>query len=190
MCVTFAFFPPVPGSPGRCAFFGALGDEEFFVIEGWRWRGCWESDSQAFCHVYKLVSVTHCIVLTVVAIHTVECRVRNNHINHINHNHHNHNQPGVLPCFLRVALMEESRQSTAMAVDCEGAARRRRQRRLRQFLCHERLSVAMHLAEAFHHSAGLSKLKVVERRERQEEAGSETYCGPKTRLWDAAGASV
>ena len=26
----------------------------------------------------KLVSVTHCVVLTDVAIHTVECRVRNN----------------------------------------------------------------------------------------------------------------
>ena len=75
--------------------------------------------------------------------------------------------------------MEESRQSTAMAVDCEGAAQRRRQRRFRQFLRHERLSVAMHLAEALHHSAGPSKLKVVERRERQEEAGSETYHAPR-----------
>ena len=43
--------------------------------------------------------------------------------------------------------------------------------------------IAMALAEALHHSAGPSKKKVVERRERQEEAGSETYYapwGPKT----------
>ena len=37
----------------------------------------------------------------------------------------------------------------------------------------------MALAEALHHSAGPSKKKVVERRERQEEAGSETYCAPR-----------
>ena len=36
----------------------------------------------------------------------------------------------------------------------------------------------MALAEALHHSAGPSKKKVV-RRERQEEAGSETYCAPR-----------
>ena len=34
-----------------------------------------------------------------------------------------------------------------------GAARRRRERRLRQFLRHERLSVAMALAEFTHHAA-------------------------------------
>ena len=37
----------------------------------------------------------------------------------------------------------------------------------------------MHLAEALHHSAGPSKLKVVERHKRQEEAGSETYYAPR-----------
>ena len=53
--------------------------------------------------------------------------------------------------------MEESRQSTAMAVDCGGAARRRRQRRLRQFLRHERLGVAMALADSPHHIAQRQK---------------------------------
>ena len=43
--------------------------------------------------------------------------------------------------------MEGSMQSTAAAVDCGGASWRRRQRRLRQFLRHERLSVAMALSE-------------------------------------------
>ena len=42
---------------------------------------------------------------------------------------------------------------------------RRRQRRPRQFLRHERLSVAMALAEALHHSSGPTTKKVVERRE-------------------------
>ena len=37
-----------------------------------------------------------------------------------------------------------------------GAAQRRRARRLRQFLHHEKLSVAMHLAAATHHSHGRS----------------------------------
>ena len=64
-----------------------------------------------------------------------------------------------------------------------GAAQRRRGRRLRAMLRHEQQSIAIALAEALHHSAGPSKKKVVERRERQEEAGSETYHaarGPKT----------
>ena len=39
------------------------------------------------------------------------------------------------------------------AADAAGAARRRRERRLRQFLRHERLSVAMALAEFTHHTA-------------------------------------
>ena len=56
-----------------------------------------------------------------------------------------------------------------------GAAMRRRQRRLRSMLRHERQSIAMALAEALHHSAGPSKKKVGERRERQEEEVHETH---------------
>ena len=59
------------------------------------------------------------------------------------------------------------------------AAQRRKGRRLRSWWRHEQQSIAMALAEALHHSAGPSKKKVVERRERQEEAGSETYCAPR-----------
>ena len=33
------------------AYFSALDDEEFFVVEGSGWRGRWESDSQVFCHL-------------------------------------------------------------------------------------------------------------------------------------------
>ena len=56
----------------------------------------------------------------------------------------------------------------------QGAARRR-QRRLRQFLRHERLSVAIALAEALHHSYGLLTKKVVERREGPEGEVRETH---------------
>ena len=41
-----------------------------------------------------------------------------------------------------------------MAARDAGSARRRRERRLRMHLRHERLSVAMALAEALHHSSG------------------------------------
>ena len=55
-----------------------------------------------------------------------------------------------------------------------GAARRRRERRLRAWLRHERQSVAAAVAEALHHSAGLRE-KVVERRGRQEGEVHETH---------------
>ena len=43
--------------------------------------------------------------------------------------------------------------STACVDIAVGAARRRRERRLRSWLKHERLTVAMALAEASHHTA-------------------------------------
>ena len=59
-------------------------------------------------------------------------------------------------------------------VDGEGAARRRRQRRLRSWLKHERQSVAMALAEYTHHaSRGQTRARA------REEAGSETYYAPR-----------
>ena len=68
-----------------------------------------------------------------------------------------------------------------MEVDgASGAARRRRERRLRAWLRHERQSVAAALAEALHHSSGPKK-KVVERRERQEGRGT-TACGHRRHL--------
>ena len=57
-----------------------------------------------------------------------------------------------------------------MAVDsAPGAAMRRRQRRLRQFLRHERLTVAMALAEATHHAAP----------RRQKPASATVYDAPR-----------
>ena len=67
-----------------------------------------------------------------------------------------------------------------MEVDgATGAAARRRQRRLRAWLRHERQSVAAALAEALHHSAGLRE-KVVERRERQEGEVHVTHNVPRS----------
>ena len=61
-----------------------------------------------------------------------------------------------------------------MEVDgATGAAARRRQRRLRAWLRHERQSVAAALAEALHHSAG-PREKVVERRETHNVPRSQT----------------
>ena len=62
-----------------------------------------------------------------------------------------------------------------MEVDgATGAAARRRQRRLRAWLRHERQSVAAAVAEALHHSAG-PREKVVEKRGRQEGEVHETH---------------
>ena len=62
-----------------------------------------------------------------------------------------------------------------MEVDgVSGAARRRKERRLRAWLRHERQSVAAAVAEALHHSAG-PREKVVERLVRQEGEVNEQY---------------
>ena len=52
-----------------------------------------------------------------------------------------------------------------------GSARRRRERRLRSMLRHERMAVAMALAEALHHSSGL---RVMERAQHAAPRGQET----------------
>ena len=49
-------------------------------------------------------------------------------------------------------------------------ARRWRERRLPSFLRHERMAVALHLAEALHHSSGASLEPVAEMREEEVEA--------------------
>ena len=51
-----------------------------------------------------------------------------------------------------------------------GAAQRRRARRLRQFIRHEKLSVAMHLAAALHHFYGRSGADA--------STQTETYAAP------------
>ena len=65
-----------------------------------------------------------------------------------------------------------------MADRASGSARRRRERRLRSFLRHERMAVALHFAEALHHSSGASLEPVVERREEEVEA-EVVYVAPR-----------
>ena len=59
--------------------------------------------------------------------------------------------------------------------NASGAARRRRERRLRQFLRHERLSVAMAMAESTHHAAH------GDRGWPGPESGYEMHCTAKLR---------
>ena len=82
-----------------------------------------------------------------------------------------------------------------------GSARRRRERRLRSMPRHERMAVAMALAEALHHSSGL---KVMERAQHAAQRGQETgtragvaglapvseYVAPALAVFDAAPAPV
>ena len=73
-----------------------------------------------------------------------------------------------------VVSLAASQMMAGGEVDGEGAARRRRQRRLRSWLKHERQSVAMALAEYTHHaSRGQTRARA------REEAGSETYYAPR-----------
>ena len=92
-------------------------------------------------------------------------------------------QPGVsptveVPQIQFIATFDETpvvQQRWVPATTATGAAMRRRQQRLRQFMRHECLSVAMALAEALHHSSGLLTKKVVERREGPEGEVRETH---------------
>ena len=75
--------------------------------------------------------------------------------------------------------MSTKHLSLVVATGDSGAARRHRERRLRSWAKHERLSVAMALAEALHHNTGPSTKRVVARREEQEEVENETHNAPR-----------
>ena len=62
-----------------------------------------------------------------------------------------------------------------MAEHAAGAAKRRRERRLRQWHCDERMTVAMALAEATHHAAPRGPKTA----RAQEEVERETYNVPR-----------
>ena len=54
---------------------------------------------------------------------------------------------------MRGPLSEPTKEDMPSVAHAAGAAKRRRERRLRQFFRHERLTVAMLLAESQHHAA-------------------------------------
>ena len=122
------------------AHFSALDDEEFFVVEGSGWRGRRESDYQVFCHPNSM--------------HAPRCHT-DKHMTSApgpHHNHHNHHkaQTGCANLdFLCCTMMADP----SGRPQSRGVARRRRERRLRSMLRHERMTVAMALAEFSHHSS-------------------------------------
>ena len=87
----------------------------------------------------------------------------------------------------RVPIFMSRLEKTALAVDVVidvdsalGAAMRRRQRRLRQFLRHERLTVAMALAEKMHHtSRGQKTARAREEEREMHYAMGQTTPSPK-----------
>ena len=94
------------------------------------------------------------------------------------HHHHHHTGSDRLRCFCVASLF-------VLAVDImlnvervtTGSARRRRERRLRSMLRHERMSVAMALAERLHHSADvtyLGKKELVEHAQYNAPRGQKT----------------
>ena len=87
----------------------------------------------------------------------LRARVRNNNNNYHNHNHHNHNHnthnnQAVYPKSALVCVTCCEWTSAISPFQGAAAAQRRRQRRLRSRLRHERTTVAMALAERTHHS--------------------------------------
>ena len=72
----------------------------------------------------------------------------------------------------------ESMWSVPSAEHAAGTAKRRRERRLRQFLQHERLAVAMLLAETNHHAAPRGQTMARSRRRVRDEAHGEVPEAP------------
>ena len=92
------------------------------------------------------------------------------------HNHHNHHKSVFLRSHARVNFRESLWQSTPWMLTALGlpSAKRRRERRLRAMLRHERQTVAMELAAALHHSLmqGLGRtLACGHRRQRAQGSG-------------------
>ena len=96
---------------------------------------------------------------------------------HTTTHHHTHHQTSQLKVALfccDLSLLTQAGAMDGARVDAAGgtsSARRRRERRLRSMLRHERMAVAMALAEALHHSSGL---KVMERAQHAALRGQET----------------
>ena len=74
-----------------------------------------------------------------------------------NHHHHHHHQSVSVKCSLLLLPLWTSSGQPMAERDCSGvgSARRRRERRLRSWWRHERMTVAAELAVALHHSRGV-----------------------------------
>ena len=91
------------------------------------------------------------------------------------HHHHPHHQALALKSD-RVSCFPFCKLWQLMEVDCDGpsSARRRRERRLRSWLRHERMTVAMALAEKLHHSAYRTHLPKKEEVEQDQALRGQT----------------
>ena len=107
------------------------------------WRGRLESDSQVACHQNSLHVPRWCIG------RDISSAQRPHHL------HHHQVQTGcVASCVARVFVPAVDMMNVERdAGGGTGSARRRREGRLRSMSRHERMSVAMDLAESTHHSA-------------------------------------
>ena len=111
-------------------------------------------------------------------VHACACMDRRARITHRPHHHHHHPPPPTTTTTRarrfkrsytsdnRSLLLSQAGAMFGARDDGEGAARRRRERRLRSWLKHERLSVAMALSEYKHHSS---------RGQRKDRAGEEGH---------------
>ena len=86
-------------------------------------------------------------------------------------------------CFVVIFTSGTQTGDTMMGVARDGGgtscARRRRKRRLRSFLRHERMAVALHLAKVLHYSSGASLEPVAERREEEEVEAEVVHDVPR-----------
>ena len=98
--------------------------------------------------------------------------------NHNHHNHHNQAYDSSTRFLLCVTVMFQNPADgfrADRALGSSGSAKRRRERRLRAMLRHERQTVAMALAEKLHHSSRGQKLARAGGRARDELHG----CAPE-----------
>ena len=111
-------------------------------------RVCW---SRVAC-----VSSSVCVCSCVCSCVQVCSSVFNHHDHHDQNKRNEHNNLAFHPesarCACGVCFAVESQQE-AMLATCDGSSARRRERRLRSMLSHERQTVTMALSETSHHSA-------------------------------------
>ena len=117
------------------------------------WRGRRESDSHPQNSLHALAHIDRDM-----------CHVTRPH------HHHHHQGSDRLRCFLCLS-QRLTKDVEREAGGGTGIARRRRERRLRSTLRHERMSVAMALAESTHHSAQRQKMARAGREVRVEPHG-------------------
>ena len=152
------------------AHFSALNGEEFFVVERSGWRGRRESDFQVFCHPNEVHACSD--VDKHIRVRTTTTTTPHPHTHTHAHTPSHTLSPSpppphppppppppkaqtglVIVCFELLFTVPFVVDMPLHGGHAAGAAMWRRQRRLRSWLRHERMTVAMTLAEMTHHTA-------------------------------------